>query len=48
MPLPDVVLAAPDRGFGIGRSDFTVPDDFDDPLPAELLDAFEADNVFPR
>ncbi len=29
------------RRFGIDRGRFVVPDDFDDPLPDELLDAFE-------
>lgn len=48
MPLAEVVPAAPDRGFGIGRADITIPDDFDEPLPADILEAFEADNVFPR
>jgi len=37
----------PNRGFGIGRSDLTFSDDFDEPLPADILDSFEADNVFP-
>lgn len=41
MPLAHVVVAAPGRGFGIGRGDFTVPDDFDEPLPPDILDAFE-------
>lgn len=29
------------RQFGTDRSQFVVPDDFDAPLPDELLDAFE-------
>jgi antitoxin (DNA-binding transcriptional repressor) of toxin-antitoxin stability system len=29
------------RPFGLAAGDFVVPDDFDDPLPDELLDAFE-------
>lgn len=29
------------REFGIDAGVFTVPEDFDAPLPAELLDAFE-------
>jgi len=41
MPLEDVVPAATCRGFGIGRDMFDVHDDFDNPLPADLLDAFE-------
>ena len=30
------------RRLGTDRGAFKVPDDFDDPLPAEVLDAFEA------
>jgi prevent-host-death family protein len=48
VPLEDVVPAAPHRGFGIGRGDFTVPPGFDDPLPDDILDLFEADDVLPR
>lgn len=29
------------RPVGLAAGDFVVPDDFDDPLPDELLDAFE-------
>jgi antitoxin (DNA-binding transcriptional repressor) of toxin-antitoxin stability system len=29
------------RPFGLCAGEFTVPDDFDDPLPEELLSAFE-------
>jgi antitoxin (DNA-binding transcriptional repressor) of toxin-antitoxin stability system len=29
------------RPFGLAKADFVVPDDFDDPLPDDLLDAFE-------
>ncbi|HXH94551.1 MAG TPA: type II toxin-antitoxin system Phd/YefM family antitoxin [Thermoanaerobaculia bacterium] len=29
------------RPFGLAAGSFVVPDDFDDPLPADLLDAFE-------
>ncbi len=43
MPLEDVVVLAPHRGFGIGRTMFKVADDFDSPLPDDLLDAFEGD-----
>ena len=46
-PLANVVPAAPNRGFGIGRGDFTVPGGFDNPLPDDVLDAFESDNIFP-
>jgi prevent-host-death family protein len=30
------------RRFGVDRGRFVVPDDFDAPLPDEVLDAFEA------
>lgn len=30
------------RPFGLCAGEFTVPDDFDAPLPEELLDAFES------
>jgi prevent-host-death family protein len=46
--LAAVVPAAPNRGFGIGRGDFTIPECFDDPLPDDVLSAFEADNIFPK
>lgn len=29
------------RPFGLCTGEFTVPDDFDDPLPEDLLSAFE-------
>jgi antitoxin (DNA-binding transcriptional repressor) of toxin-antitoxin stability system len=29
------------RPFGLARGDFVVPDDFDDPLPDEVLEQFE-------
>ncbi|WP_165074492.1 type II toxin-antitoxin system Phd/YefM family antitoxin [Paludisphaera rhizosphaerae] len=29
------------RPFGLAAGEFTVPDDFDDPLPEDLLRAFE-------
>ena len=29
------------RPVGLAAGEFVVPDDFDDPLPAEILDAFE-------
>ncbi len=48
LPGAKVVPAVPNRGFSIGRSDLTFLDDFDEPLPADILDAFEADNIFPR
>ncbi len=35
------VSPPPAREFGIDRGVFTVPADFDAPLPDELLDAFE-------
>ena len=33
----------PLRPIGLARGEFAVPDDFDDPLPDEILDAFEAE-----
>lgn len=50
MPLEDVLPAASQRGFGIGRDDFTIPADFDALdalLDDKTLDAFEADTIFP-
>lgn len=29
------------RPFGLCAGEFTIPDDFDDPLPEDLLNAFE-------
>lgn len=29
------------RPFGLCKGEFTVPDDFDDPLPEDILSAFE-------
>jgi hypothetical protein len=37
--------SAPDRGFGIGRGDFVVRDDFDAALLDEIFDAFEEQKV---
>ncbi len=37
--VPALQLAA--RRLGIDRGLFTVPDDFDEPLPDDLLDTFE-------
>lgn len=31
----------PSRPFGLCKGEFTVPDDFDAPLPDDILDAFE-------
>jgi prevent-host-death family protein len=31
----------PRRQFGLDRGRFTVPDDFDDPLPPDVLEVFE-------
>jgi prevent-host-death family protein len=42
MPL-EVAGSAPHRGFGIGHSMFKVADDFESPLPDDLIDAFEGD-----
>jgi hypothetical protein len=41
---PDVIggcLKAGQRPKGLAAGDFIVPDDFDDPLPDDLVDAFE-------
>ncbi len=35
------VCARPKRRFATDRGRFVVPEDFDDPLPEDLLDAFE-------
>ena len=29
------------RPYGLAKGEFVVPDDFDDPLPDEILEAFE-------
>jgi prevent-host-death family protein len=34
---------APTRRFGIDRGRLVIPDDFDDPLPDDLLKAFEGE-----
>lgn len=31
----------PSRAYGLRKGEFVVPDDFDDPLPEDILDAFE-------
>lgn len=38
-----IVLDEPDklRPHGLASGEFTVPDDFDEPLPDEILDSFE-------
>ena len=39
-----VIAAEPAKGlrpFGLARGEFVVPDDFDDPLPEEILRDFE-------
>ena len=43
IPVARLVPATPRprREFGIDEGAFSVPDDFDEPLPDELLDAFE-------
>lgn len=33
--------ARPPRPYGLGAGEFTVPDDFDEPLPDDILAAFE-------
>jgi antitoxin (DNA-binding transcriptional repressor) of toxin-antitoxin stability system len=37
-PLPD---ANPLRPFGLAKGEFVVPDDFDAPLPEDILEQFE-------
>lgn len=41
-PIAKIVPFAPrkSRAFGVDRGRFTVPDDFDAPLPADVEDAF--------
>ena len=34
---------APHRPIGLAAGEFTVPDNFDDPLPGEVLSRFEGD-----
>ena len=36
------------RPFGLARGQFTVPDSFFDPLPDDILEAFEKGPVFPE
>ncbi|MBD2093151.1 type II toxin-antitoxin system Phd/YefM family antitoxin [Microcoleus sp. FACHB-1515] len=38
---PIVANHQPLRPFGLCTGEFTVPDDFDAPLPEDILDAFE-------
>ena len=38
---PLVSLAREPRPFGLCAGDFVVPDDFNKPLPTDILDAFE-------
>ena len=37
-------IAPQKRPLGVMRGQFTVPDDFDDPLPSEIQKYFEGDN----
>ncbi len=39
--LKPIVVSKQLRPFGLCAGEFTVPDDFDDPLPEEMLNAFE-------
>lgn len=43
VPVARLIAAAPAQGrtFGIDRGAFEIPDDFDAPLPDDLLDAFD-------
>jgi antitoxin (DNA-binding transcriptional repressor) of toxin-antitoxin stability system len=38
---PIIAPAKPLRPFGLCAGEFTVPDDFDQPLPEDILKAFE-------
>ena len=38
---PVLAPTGPERPFGLCAGEFTVPDDFDDPLPESLLAEFE-------
>jgi prevent-host-death family protein len=38
---PTHMIAATVRPFGLCKGEFTVPDDFDAPLPENVLDSFE-------
>ena len=42
------VFASGLRPYGLAKGMFFVPDDFDDPLPPDILDAFNEPTVFPR
>ena len=39
--LIDQLLETPLRPFGLGRGEFNVPDDFDAPLPEQVIREFE-------
>lgn len=39
-PLPEIRLVEPGRMLGSAKGEFTVPDDFNDPLPKEIEDLF--------
>jgi antitoxin (DNA-binding transcriptional repressor) of toxin-antitoxin stability system len=41
VPLTPAADAPAPRRLGTAKGDFVVPDDFDAPLPARVLDAFE-------
>jgi antitoxin (DNA-binding transcriptional repressor) of toxin-antitoxin stability system len=45
--LAHIAPAAPERGFG-GRGDFTIPDNFDEPLAADILESFGSGTTFSR
>ena len=36
-----IAASTAQRPIGLAKGDFVVPDDFDDPLPDDLLDQFE-------
>ena len=40
-PIPTILPKRKPRPFGARKGDFVVPDNFDDPLPEEILQDFE-------
>ena len=45
--LTDTLPKRKPRPFGARRGDFVVPDNFDDPLPEELLQDFDRAQLYP-
>ena len=49
LPVARLVGAQPNRfKFGSAKGEFTVPDDFNDPLPKEIEDLFWNSKLFPE